>query len=196
VPAALRDFEDRTDALLWAAQQQTNRRNVGRDAQCLSILRALQRAGVSETRAQLADRFNFGDATVGRCQQLLNRASESEIAAVLEGKHGVRRAYELVLQREQAEAGPLPEDKEPKEEPEDDDQDDDDEDEDEDEPEQLKYARDMAHTVADRVDRLQELLGAEAKDAIINIKAGIVTDVLQELDGALLDVQDAIAKVE
>jgi ParB family chromosome partitioning protein len=104
VRIAYRQFDNPNRALLWAAEQQTNRRNASREAQCLSILRALKRAGqLHDTRAGLSERFGFGDATVGRAMQVLNRGTESEITAVLEGAHSLKRAYELILQRERAE---------------------------------------------------------------------------------------------
>jgi hypothetical protein len=90
VRIAYRSFPKRLAALLWAAEQQGNRRNASREAQCLSVLRALARAGDLDdyTRAELAERLGYGDATVGRGQQVLARGTESEIVAVLEGKHG------------------------------------------------------------------------------------------------------------
>jgi len=99
-----RRFPDPESALFWAAEQQANRRNASREAQCLSVLRALRRmdAPASSTK-EVAARFGFGPATVDRARQALKRRSESEIADVLDGTRGPKTAYNVLLARERAE---------------------------------------------------------------------------------------------
>ncbi len=100
VLAAFRHPADQTEALPWTAEEQTNRRNASREALCLNVLRALKlQDQLDGTRAELAERFGFGDATVGRALQVLERGTESEIVAVREGKHGLKTAYEAIRTR-------------------------------------------------------------------------------------------------
>lgn len=194
VRIAYRHHPDSTDALLWAARERANRRNASRETQCLSVLRALQRAGAADdfTRSELADRLGFGDATIGRAQQVLARGTESEVTAVLEGTHGLKKAYELILRRERTEAEPIREDGEPitgLPEPVEDSEDDDD---DHDVPEGLAYARELTHSMAGRVDRLQDILEARTTDAVADVKRGSVTDVLAEIEGLTAGVRQAL----
>jgi ParB family chromosome partitioning protein len=197
VRAAYRQFDNPNRALLWAAEQQTNRRNASREAQCLSILRALKRAGqLHDTRAGLSERFGFGDATVGRAMQVLNRGTESEITAVLEGTHSLKRAYELILQRERDEAQGFKRERVPEEPEPEIDLDDDDGEYEQQAPAELAHVRDLTHQLSGRVDRLLDLLGAEPADALLDVQQGRHKPVLEQIDGALEDVKQALSELE
>jgi ParB family chromosome partitioning protein len=200
VRIAYRSFSDPNTALLWAAEQQANRRNASREAQCLSILRALDRAGELEgSRADLSRRFGFGDATVGRALQVLNRGTESEIVAVLEGKHGLKTAYELILAREREEAQAFAErehDDPDRDVDRDPDRSEDEGEYEEEAPEALAQARDLTHTLAGRVDRLLDLLGAEPADALLDVRNGRHRPVLEQINGSLEDVKQALGEME
>ena len=54
-----------------------------------------------------AERFGFSTATIDRARQVLDRGTESEIMAVLDGTHGLKKAYELIRKREAEEAEPF-----------------------------------------------------------------------------------------
>lgn len=101
VRVAYREFETRLEALLWAAAQQAGRRNVNREVQCLSVLRALAEEGQleSSTTKALAAQLKFAPATIDRARQLLKHGTQAEILAVLEGTHGLKQAYDLLLKR-------------------------------------------------------------------------------------------------
>lgn len=192
VRIAYRDFSDDSRALLWAAEQQANRRNASREAQCLSILRTLERAGrLDGTRAELAERFGFGDATIGRAMQVLGRGSESEITAVLDGTHSLKRAYELILQRERAERAPVTEPPEPEDPGDRPDVDQADEFEEE-LPEWLAHARDLAHTLAGRVDRILDVLDGAGSDVVADVKAGRLDQPLESVAGLVEDIAAAV----
>jgi len=192
VRIAYRDFGDDSRALLWAAEQQANRRNASREAQCLSILRTLDRAGrLDGTRAELSKRFGFGDATIGRAMQVLNRGTESEITAVLDGTHSLKRAYELILQRERSERQSVAEP-----EPDVDGRDRDDVDQgdefEEELPEWLAHARDLAHTLAGRVDRILDVLDGASPDVAADVKAGRLDEPLASVSGLVEDIAAAV----
>jgi len=195
VRIAYRDFDDDARALLWAAGQQANRRNATREAQCLSIMRTLERAGrLDGTRAEIAERFGFGNATVGRAMQVLGRGTESEIAAVLDGTHSLKSAYERILERERRErqhittttpVGPEPEDDpgidagvetEAEQEA----------------PEWLAHARDLTHTLAGRVDRVLDVLAGETADVSADVAAGRLEQPLASITGLLEDLAAAV----
>jgi len=181
VPVAYRTFDSANHALLWAAEQQANRRNASKEAQCLSILRALQKIGERVTTASMAERFGFSTATVDRARQVLKRGKESELMAVLDGTMGLKAAYTAILARERAENEKL---KDPKPPP-DDDHDDDLDDieiEDPDTPELLLHARDRASELEGRTGRLLDILGADDEDAMNDIKRGLAHEALIKLN--------------
>jgi ParB-like chromosome segregation protein Spo0J len=101
VRVAYREFSSRLEALLWAADQQAGRRNVNREVQCLSVLRALDTEGslATSTTKELSARLKFATATIDRSRQLLKHGTQAEILAVLEGAHGLKQAYDLLRQR-------------------------------------------------------------------------------------------------
>lgn len=105
VPAAYRHFADEAEALQFAVRAQADRRNMDREAQTLAIIRKLDElaggVGKGGGRTNLVKRYGFADATVKRARILLARGKPSEIAAVFDGTHGLRQAYELLLEREQ-----------------------------------------------------------------------------------------------
>ena len=113
VRVAYRDLPTRLDALLWAAEQQAVRRNVSKEVQCLSLLRALQteETFATKTTKELSAQLNFGTATIDRCRQLLKHGTQAEVFAVLEGTHGLKQAYDLLRERRtkkvRAEAQPV-----------------------------------------------------------------------------------------
>ena len=108
IRVAYRHFDTRGEALMWAVEQQANRRNASKEAQCLSVLRALKRAGEAwASTPEMAERFGFSTATIDRARQVLDRGTESEIMAVLDGTHGLKKAYELIRKREAEEAEPF-----------------------------------------------------------------------------------------
>ena len=100
VHVAYHEFADYNAALLFAALQQGIRRNLTREQQTLSVLRSMWRNDEKfpTTRALVAD-FKFAAPTIDRAKQLLQQGTESEIEAVLEGTHGLRKGYELMLKR-------------------------------------------------------------------------------------------------
>jgi ParB-like chromosome segregation protein Spo0J len=199
VRVAFRHPADKDAGLLWAAEQQINRRNSPREAQCLSLLRALERNGTLEgTRAQLAERFGFGDATVGRALQVLRRGTESEIIAVLEGTHSLKTAYELILKRERGETVKEPQERQPAPEPEPDLEPE--PLEDDNVPEELQRARDVLHDVVGRVGRLEDILLAETvADILDDVRDGRTKAAIDELAGLLEDLRaavDALSEME
>jgi ParB-like chromosome segregation protein Spo0J len=103
VLVAYRAFDSRLEALLWAAGQQAGRRNVSKEVQCLSLLRALATEAPEQTAAattkELSARLKFGTATIDRCRQLMKHGTEAEQFAVLEGTHGLKEAYDLLRAR-------------------------------------------------------------------------------------------------
>ena len=108
IRAAYRHFGSRGEALKWAAEQQANRRNASTEAQCLSVLRAFKRAGEAwASTAEMKERFGFSASTIDRARQVLDRGTESEVTAVLDGTHGLKKAYELIRKREAQEAEPF-----------------------------------------------------------------------------------------
>lgn len=110
IRVAYRHFDTRGEALMWAVEQQANRRNASKEPQCLSVLRALKRAGEAwASTPEMAERFGFSTATIDRARQVLDRGTESEILAVLDGTHGLKKAYELIRKREAQEAEPFDE---------------------------------------------------------------------------------------
>jgi ParB family chromosome partitioning protein len=196
VRVAYRHFDDSNRALLWSAEQQSNRRNASREARCLSILRALDRAGQSNylTTQQLSERFGFSTATIDRALQVMRRGTESEITAVVEGKHGLKTAYEQIIAREREEKqGFARERQEPEPEPEPDLEPEDEYEEQA--PAELAHARDLTHQLSGRVDRLLDLLGAEPADALLDIQQGRHKPVLEQIDGALEDVKQALGEL-
>jgi ParB-like chromosome segregation protein Spo0J len=115
IRAAYRHFDNQAQALIWAAEQQANRRNATKEAQCLSVLRALRNAGEAWTSTpDMSERFGFSTATIDRARQVLDRGTESEVVAVLEGTHGLKAAYAAILKREREEKAPFDEGGEPK----------------------------------------------------------------------------------
>jgi ParB-like chromosome segregation protein Spo0J len=106
VYVAYREPATRLEALLWAANQQGLRRNVSREVQCLSILRALadEPEYAHATTKELVARLKFAPATIDRARQLLKHGTEAEITEVLEGTHGLRQAYDLMNQRRRKKA--------------------------------------------------------------------------------------------
>jgi hypothetical protein len=101
VRVAYRDPATRLDALLWAAEQQAGRRNVLREVQCLSLLRALQGEPrfATATTKELSAQLKFATATIDRCRQLLKHGTQAEVLEVLEGTHGLKEAYDRLRQR-------------------------------------------------------------------------------------------------
>jgi hypothetical protein len=101
VRVAYREPATRLDALLWAAEQQAGRRNVSREVQCLSLLRALQgeRRFATATTKDLSAQLKFATATIDRARQLLKHGTQAEILEVLEGTRGLKQAYDLLRQR-------------------------------------------------------------------------------------------------
>jgi ParB-like chromosome segregation protein Spo0J len=106
VYVAYREPENRLEALLWAAKQQGLRRNVSREVQCLSLLRALQDEPeyAHATTKELVATLKFASATIDRAKLLLKHGTQAEIAHVLEGTHGLRQAYDLMNQRRRKKA--------------------------------------------------------------------------------------------
>src|SRR5262245_26515413 len=106
VYVAYREPANRLEALLWAAQQQGLRRNVSKEVQCLSLLRALQDDPeyAHATTKALVTLLKFAPATIDRARQLLKHGTQAEITEVLEGKHGLRQAYDLLNQRRRKKA--------------------------------------------------------------------------------------------
>ncbi len=100
VHVVYREPADRVAALLWAAAQQGARRNASREVQVLSVLRALwTEEGKFRTTRELAALFKFAPATIDRAKQLIQQGDDSEITAVLEGKHGLLKGYDSMLKR-------------------------------------------------------------------------------------------------
>jgi len=101
VRVAYRELPTRLDALLWAAEQQAVRRNVSKEVQCLSLLRALQteETFAAKTTKELAAQLKFSTASIDRCRQLLKHGTQAEVFAVLEGTHGLKQAYDLLRER-------------------------------------------------------------------------------------------------
>jgi ParB family chromosome partitioning protein len=199
VRIAYRHFDDDGDALLWAAEQQSNRRNASREAQCLSILRALRSAGEMQwaTTAVLAERFGFSTATVDRARQVLDRGSESEIVAVLEGRHGLKTAYEGILARERREAQPLTDPvAAPAPTPTADDDDDDGY-----EPDDpvvgalLANARAALSVVGEAYDALDDFLGAPERQ-VLGATDELVTGLLDDFVRAADDLAGAMARMQ
>jgi ParB-like chromosome segregation protein Spo0J len=106
VYVAYREPASRLQALLWAANQQGLRRNISREVQCLSILRALAdepEYAYATTRERVA-KLRFASATIDRARLLLKHGTQAEVTEVLEGTHGLRDAYELMNQRRRKKA--------------------------------------------------------------------------------------------
>lgn len=100
VHVVYREPVDYDAALLWAAQQQGVRRNASREQQALGVLRAMwAKDGKFRTTRELAALYKFAAPTIDRAKQLLQQGNDSEILAVLEGTHGLRKGYELMLKR-------------------------------------------------------------------------------------------------
>jgi hypothetical protein len=101
VYVAYREFTNRLEALLWAAQQQGLRRNISREVQCLSLLRALREEPeyARATTKELVATLKFAPATIDRARLLLKHGTEAEVTEVLESKHGLREAYDLMNKR-------------------------------------------------------------------------------------------------
>ncbi len=88
---------------MFAAAAQVNRRNLSKEAQCISILQALRNVGEEFTREELAERYGISTATFGRASQVLNRGIESEIVAACEGTVSLMKTLEEIKKREKAE---------------------------------------------------------------------------------------------
>jgi hypothetical protein len=106
VYVAYRDFPTRLAALLFAAEQQGLRRNIPKEVQCLSLLRTLQEVPeyAQATTRELVASLKFAPATIDRARQLLKHGTQAEITEVLESKHGLRQAYDLMNQRRRKKA--------------------------------------------------------------------------------------------
>jgi ParB-like nuclease domain len=194
VKIAYRHFDGFGPAFVWSAEQQTNRRNASKEAQALSILRALKRAGEGiGTTADMSERFGFSTATIDRARQVLARGTESEIVAVLEGKHGLKDAYDLIRKREKADAEGLPE--EPKRRPEvEDDEDDPAAEPDIDAPEELTHVRDLVSTAGGRLVRLEDLLLAEnVPDVLDDVRDRKPHQAIEQLRELLDELEEALA---
>ena len=197
IPVVLRSFSSAEEALLWAADQQAHRRNLGREAMAVSIIRALarRRAHRAHSAQEMADRYGVSKPTIDRARALVERGRELDIAAVLDGQVGLKDALGRVdarLKRDAADelvdAPPAPADVAPGAEVEDE--------PDpaiEPAPEELLQARDVLHSVRGRVERLEDiLLAASARDVLDDIRDGRIAAALDELDGLLADLRTAV----
>ena len=188
IRVAYRHFEDRNEALVWSAEQQNFRRNVSKEAIALALVQALQQTGEleDETLESLSKRFKLAVPTFARARIVATRGTNTEVAAVLDGKHGLKTAYKEIQARERAEAQPIddrpPQPPTPRVEPE------------EEEPD-LEAELDMAE-----LERVREALSDvgnayDNADTFYSASQEQVAGSMPEFrSGLLLDLKDAVEK--
>lgn len=195
VKVELVPIKGKEDALARAAKEQVGRRNLGREQSCLAIVARLIKMGKMPTRNKFSEEYGFGEASVGRATTIAKRGTAKEIAAALDPDSPVslKVTVELIKRREQAERAtdedeateslPLAE---PEIELVDEDQ----------APEELMQARDLAHELYGRAERILDILTAgNTGDILSDLQTGRIAEPLSKVCDLAHDIDQAVKEL-